>query len=81
MSISRPDPVNPPNLTFFNIGLTKTMTDLLIAWKITQKCLQFMCSKSFSYLVSISRVGPVNLSTATFPNITLTKTMTKVLVV
>ena len=40
MSISRRGPVNLSFPTFGNINLTKTITNLLVAWKYNQKLLK-----------------------------------------
>ena len=40
ISVSHPGPVNPSTPTFPNINLTKTMRNLLVAGKITEKRLQ-----------------------------------------
>ena len=89
-SIFRRGPVNPSTPSFPNINLTKTMTNLLIVWKMTEKGYNNLylltkvfhkSSKSNSYLMPISRRGPVNLSTPTFDNISLTEAMTNLLVV
>ena len=36
-SLSRRGPVNPSTPTFGNINLTETMTNLIVAWKFSQK--------------------------------------------
>ena len=81
MSIFRRGLVNPSTLTFSNINLTQTMTDLLVDLKPLKEIYLHtntfnMSSKSFSYLKPVFHPGPVNLSFPTFFNNNLTKAIT-----
>ena len=40
MSLPHRGPVNPSTLTFGSVSLTKVMANLIVAWKLNEKCLQ-----------------------------------------
>ena len=70
MPISCRGPVTLSIPNFPNINLTKTLTNLLVVWKMTEKGLNnfYLLPKVFHrssklnlYLMPISRRGPVNL--------------------
>ena len=76
--------------TFGNISLTKTITDIIVVWKLNQKRLKKslfypkvskIIFKSNLYLMSIFHRGQVTPSSPFFPNTNLTKTIGNLLVV
>ena len=77
--------VYPSILTFPIVNLSKTVRNLYVFWKVTEKScsnlylllkISYRSSKSNSYRMLIPRRGPVNLSTPIFGKINLKDTVT-----